>query len=164
MPYLTKKLRDIKDSEIKDRFFVALDQLFKGDAFLFESGAHERSIAHKLAEYLQWQFEGWHVDCEYNRHGLHPKRIPGIENCETDRSSNLVLPDIIVHHRNTDHNLLVIEIKPQESETIDKCDDAKLSAFTNQSGDYKYQLGLFIGFDKLNEPQIVWYKNGKVEN
>lgn len=160
----TKKLREISDDEIKSRFFVALDQLFKNDAFLFEGDVHEKSISHKLAEYLQQESPGWHVDCEYNRHGLHKKRIPGIENCEADRSSDLVLPDIIVHHRNTHDNLFVVEIKPRKNKTVDQCDNAKLSAFTNQDGDYKYQLGLFIGFDKLNEPQIVWYKNGKIEN
>lgn len=160
----TKKLKEIKDSEIKDQLLVALDQLFKNDAFLLEAETHERSISHKLAEYLQQQFKGWHVDCEYNRHGLHPKRIPGIENCEVDRASDLVLPDIIVHHRNTDDNLLVIEVKPRKNDAVDECDDAKLSAFTSQDGDYKYQLGLFIGFDKLNEPQIIWYKTGQQKN
>ena len=156
----TKKLRTISDEEIKPRFFVALDQLFKNDAFLLENKTHERSVAHKLAEYLQQQFSGWHVDCEYNRHGLDPKRIPGIENCEAERSSNLVLPDIIIHHRNTDDNLLVIEVKPRKSETVDECDNAKLVEFTKEDGKYRYQFGLFIGFDRLNEPQIVWYKNG----
>jgi len=159
-----KKLTKVLEEDIKPRLFVALDQLFKNDSFLLENGAHERSVAHKLAEYLQQKFPGWHVDCEYNRHGLHPKRIPGIETCEIDRSSDLVLPDIIIHHRNTDDNVLVIEVKPRKNKAVDECDNAKLSVFTNQDGDYKYQLGLFIGFDGLNEPQIVWYKNGKVEN
>lgn len=157
----TEKLAVISKEEMRLRFLVALDQLFKNDAFLLENGAHERSIAHKLAEYLQQQFPDWHVDCEYNRHGLYPKRIPGIENCEADRSSDLVLPDIIIHHRNTDDNLLVIEIKPRKTKIVDECDDAKLSAFTDQGGDYKYRLGLFIGFDGLNEPQLVWYEDGK---
>ncbi|TAN57451.1 hypothetical protein EPN15_04320 [Patescibacteria group bacterium] len=153
-----KKLREISDDEIKNSFLIALDQVFNNDAFLLESDANERSIAHKLAEYLQQQFNGWHIDCEYNRHGLSSKEIPGIESCDVEKSSNLVLPDIIIHHRNTDDNLIVIEIK--KNKMVDKCDNAKLSAFTKQDGGYKYQFGLFIGFDGLSEPQIVWYKNG----
>lgn len=164
MTWPTKKLREISDDEIKSRFFVTLDQLFKNDAFLFESGANERSIAHKLAEYLQHQFNGWHVDCEYNRHGLDPKRISGIESCEVEKSSNLVLPDIIIHHRDADDNLIVIEIKSNKSDNVDKCDDAKLKEFTKLNGDYKYQIGLFIGFNELCEPWIVWYKDGRQKN
>lgn len=164
MTWPIKKLREISDDEIKSHFFVVLDQLFKNDAFLFESRANERSIAHKLAEYLQHQFNGWHVDCEYNRHGLDSKRIPGIESCEVEKSSNLVLPDIIIHHRDTDDNLIVIEIKSCKNKEVNKCDNAKLTAFTRQDGDYKYQIGLFIGFNKLSDPQIVWYKDGKQKN
>lgn len=164
MKWPTIRLREISDDEIKSCFFIALDQLFKNDAFLFESRANERSIAHKLAEYLQQQFNGWHVDCEYNRHGLNPKRIPGIESCEVEKSSKLVLPDIIIHHRDTDDNLIVVEIKSRKNKEGDECDNAKLIAFTNQNGDYKYQIGLFIGFDELSEPQIVWYKNGQQIN
>ena len=37
--------------------------------------ANERSLTHKLAEYLQCEFPDWHVDCEYNRHGLDVKRL-----------------------------------------------------------------------------------------
>lgn len=161
MPWPTKKLGKITDDEVKSRFFIALDQLFKNDSFLIENGAHERSVAHKLAEYLQQQFPGWHVDCEYNRHGLDTKALP--RECGSEQR-NRVYPDIIIHHRNTDNNLLVVEIKPQSNDRIDGCDDAKLSAFTNKDGDYRYRLGLFIGFNELKEPQIVWYKNGQIEN
>jgi len=157
----TKKLGIVFDEEVKSRFFIALDQLFKNDAFLLESGVHERSVSHKLAEYLQQQFQGWHVDCEYNRHGLGVKMLP--RECEGEHRE-YVYPDVVVHHRNTDDNLLVIEIKPRKNKAVDECDNAKLTAFTNQGGDYKYRLGLFIGLDKLNEPQIIWYKNGEVEN
>lgn len=154
----TKKIRKIADDKIKDRFWTALNLLFKNDTFLLKEEAHERSITHKLAEYLQHQFLGWHVDCEYNRHGIDKKTLP--RECNDKHEEN-VYPDIIAHHRNTDHNLLVVEIKLNKSKTVDKCDNAKLIEFTKSNGDYKYQLGLFIGFDRLNEPQIVWYKNGQ---
>ena len=161
MSYPTEKLREVSDDEIKARFFASFDRLFKNDAFLLENGAHERSIAHKLAEYLQQKFSGWHVDCEYNLHGVNTKMLP--RECNNEHKE-YVYPDVIVHHRGYDSNLLVIEIKPRKSKKVDECDNAKLVAFTRQDGDYKYQLGLFIGFDRLNEPQVVWYKNGKIKN
>ena len=48
---------------------IALSELIERDSFLFEADANERSITHKLAEYLQAQFQDWNVDCEYNRNG-----------------------------------------------------------------------------------------------
>lgn len=154
----TKKLEKISDSEIKARFFVAFDQLFENDALLLKNGAHERSVAHKLAEYLQQQFSGWHVDCEYNRHGISTKKLP--RECD-DQHKEYVYPDIIAHHRGYNSNLLVVEIKPSKSDDVDKCDHVKLIEFTRTGGEYKYQLGLFIGFDGINKPKIVWYKSGQ---
>lgn len=49
----TIKLKKYSDEEIKEGTYVALDQLFKNDSFLLEINVHERSVAHKLAEYLQ---------------------------------------------------------------------------------------------------------------
>jgi hypothetical protein len=72
-----------------------------------------------------------------------------------------VYPDINIHRRNTDENLVIIEIKPRISHPVDECDNAKLIQFTKPDGGYHYRLGVFIGFDGLNEPQIVLYQKGK---
>lgn len=161
MTWPTKKLGEIGRMDIKGKVLIALDCLYKNDAFLLEVGAHERSISHKLAEYLQVEFPGWHVDCEYNRHGLGTKTLP--RECN-GRDEERVFPDIVIHHRNTNDNLLVIEIKPQRTEHPDVCDDAKLAAFTEQNGEYKYRFGLYIGFDTLSEPQMIWYRSGRASD
>ena len=49
--------------------FNSIRLLIKNDFYLLEIGTNERSVAHKLAEYLQQEFPNRHVDCEYNRHG-----------------------------------------------------------------------------------------------
>ena len=36
---------------------------------------NERSIAHKFATYLEDEFQGWDVDCEYNRNLEKQKRL-----------------------------------------------------------------------------------------
>ena len=155
----TKRLGEISTVQIKERIRIALGLLYKNDYFLFEESVHERSIAHKLAEYLQQQFPDWHVDCEYNRHGISVKKLP--RECVGKHKEN-VYPDINIHHRNTDDNLVIFEIKPNKSNSVVECDDVKLVEFTKSSGDYKYILGVFIGFDSLEEPQIEFYRNGKI--
>ena len=54
--------------------------------------------------------------------------------------------------------MLVIEIKMKKEEH--DCDDKKLELFTKRE-EYKYCFGLFIGFDKMNLPDLEWYENGK---
>ena len=74
-----------------------------------------------------------------------------------------VYPDINIHHRNTDHNLAVFEIKTDGSELVNECDNVKLIEFTKINGDYRYQLGVFICFNGLHEPQIALYRNGQMK-
>ena len=133
------------------------------NSFLLKHAAHERSITHKLAEYLQREFPGYNVDCEYNKHRLDVKLLP--RECEA-RAERFVHPDIVVHVRGTDdNNILVIEAKPRKRPMVPRCDEAKLVEFTKLDGEYHYQLGLFIGFDELREPQLVWYqKMGRVSH
>lgn len=158
MNWQTKKLGEIDIVEIKRNIRIALGLLYKNDAFLLEKSVHERSIAHKLAEYLQQQFLDWHVDCEYNKHGISTKMLP--RECEGEHKE-YVYPDINIHHRNTNDNLVIFEIKPSKSDSVNECDHVKLVEFTKNGGDYKYRLGVFIGFDGLNDPQIVFYQDGK---
>jgi len=139
---------------------LALRLLLKYDVFLLEHAAHERSITHKLAEYLQQELSSYHVDCEYSRHGIETKRLP--RHCN-DTDMDRVYPDIVVHLRGTDDdNLLVIEAKPAWNPDVGvpECDRIKLEEFTKPTGEYRYQFGLFIGFNRLAEPRLVWFKGG----
>jgi len=155
----TKILGEISKEQIKEKIRVALGLLFKSDCFLLDNSVHERSIAHKLAEYLQQQFPDWHVDCEYNKHKIFAKKL--LRECKGE-NKEWVYPDINIHHRNTDDNLVVFEIKPNKSNVVNKCDHVKLIEFTKNDGDYKYSFGVFVGFDSLNEPQIVFYRDGEI--
>jgi hypothetical protein len=149
---------DYPEEEIRKRTRIALGVLQKNDSFLLKSDVHERSIAHKLAEYLQEQFPDWNVDCEYNRKSVETKKLEGIRECEEDRKRDTVYPDIIVHERNTKHNLLVIELKKNDSKC--QCDIRKLELFTNVKGEFGYTLGLFIQFDD-SQSKLKWFKDGK---
>ena len=154
----------MKFEYIKSKVEKAIMLLLKNDLFLLEIKAHERSVAHKLAEYLQQEFPEYHVDCEYNRDKNISKRLKDIPECKNNQnnSSDLVYPDIIIHRRNTDNNLLVIEIKT--SNNSEKCDLKKLELFTDSSEKFKYQFGLFLKFDRKKSVGTKWYENGKILN
>jgi hypothetical protein len=147
-----KRLEDISDEEIKKKVYICIRQLLKNDLHLLEIRANERRIAHKLAEYLQQQFPDWHVDVEYNRHGIEIKEL----------DEKRVYPDIIVHLRNTPFNLLVIELKCSD-EKYDS-DIEKLKKFTDQNGEFKYKLSLFLKIINGGIKEVRWFKNGREEN
>lgn len=156
MPY------NYSSGEMKKGVEISLGVLFRNDSFLLQNNANERSVSHKLAEYLQTQFPDWNIDCEYNRKGLDPKTLDGIRECSDQRKTDRIFPDIIIHKRNTNDNLLVVEIKIKNE---DSCDIEKLKKFTSPTGEFRYKLGLFIKFDLTDKPSLRWFKDGKeIEN
>lgn len=46
---------------------IAISELCEKDRHLLSHDLNERTIAHKLALYLQEEFQEYNVDCEYNR-------------------------------------------------------------------------------------------------
>lgn len=139
--------------EICQKVDIAIKILLKKDRFLLENGVHERSISHKLAEYLQTQFPDWNVDCEYNRKGHETKKLR--RTCSTD---DKIYPDIIIHQRSTKENLLVIEIK--SSDLSEECDIEKLKLFTSNT-EFEYTYGIFIRFTGTKKPELHWYAKGQ---
>ncbi len=121
----------------------ALDELHCRDSLILEMDVNERSISHKLAIYLEKFFDGWSVDCEYNRNHDHPKRLEfhASNILSDDVFARTVFPDIIVHKRHTDENLLVIEMKKSTSPVSKDFDLEKLNAFKIQ---LNYQFAVFI--------------------
>jgi len=53
----------------------AISCLLEIDSYLLEIDVNERTITHRLAMYLQEEFEDWDVDCEYNRYIYQVKQI-----------------------------------------------------------------------------------------
>ena len=145
--------------EIKKKVNFAIGFLRKNDSFLLDNDIGERTISHKLAEYLQTEFPDWNVDCEYKLKALKNKTLQDIPECAEQNKMDKVDPAIIIHLRNTGENLLVIEVKKGRR---DECDFKKLEIYTNQTGEYKYGLGLFIQFQQLSHPILIWFKNGLI--
>ena len=122
----------------------ALECLLREDAHLLKADVNERSISHRFGMYLQSQFPKHHVDCEYNRDGIEPKRIGPIDLHPDvdDTEGKTVFPDIIVHVRGTDKkNYLVIEFKKSTSKVNRGIDRRKLTGYKR---DLKYEFALFV--------------------
>jgi hypothetical protein len=122
------------EEQVLEKIKIAIDRLLHLDAYLFETDVNERSISHKFATYLQNEFKGWDVDCEYNRDHHDPKilNLPNISSLEVrldDVQAKTVYPDIIVHHRGTKENLLVIEIKKTSNPLPNDFDIQKLKEY-----------------------------------
>ena len=125
-----------------ERGLHAAYTLLKRDRVLLELDANERSLTHKLAEYLQGEFPDWDVDCEYNRDGDTPKRLLVQTISTDDTDAHTVFPDIIIHHRNTNDNLVVIEAK-KSSTSAGSDDEEKLKAYVAK---YGYQFAFAVVF------------------
>lgn len=98
---------------------------------------------------MEPSFKGWNVDCEYNRHGnedLNPKHLEGIEGCLERKTTDWIIPDIIIHQRGSKdrNNLVVFEIKCNDK--LDNCDIQKLIGLTELLGNFKYSFGIGLEF------------------
>lgn len=144
-------------SEIYFKLNNALSELFKNDRILIKNNINERTISHRLAIYLQKEFQDYDVDCEYNRHCSEIKTIEIPRDKDgneiiiswDDSEQKTIFPDIIVHKRNNDmNNLVVIEIKKSTNFVDKSYDENKLKSFTrNNSYNYKYGIFIFIDID-----------------
>lgn len=133
----------MKSEQIQTAIKGALEALMRHDRYLLEIDANERTISHRLALYLESYFEGWDVDCEYNRNHDDTKRLEleARQVSDEDLEAVTVYPDIIVHKRSTDENLLVIEIKKSSSREDVNYDYKKLRGFKTELG---YIRAVFI--------------------
>lgn len=140
---MSVQLYGISEAQVTLAINTALDELLNRDSYLLKNNVNERSVSHRLAMYLQSQFPDWHVDCEYNRNHDDVKRLELDVRVTTDLDLDAVtvFPDIIVHRRATDENLLVIEIKKSTSRESSDYDLKKLNAFKKELG---YQFAIFV--------------------
>ncbi|MBW8367173.1 MAG: hypothetical protein K0M70_04860 [Arenimonas sp.] len=142
MPWQNDLRRTSRDAEVAERVIVAVEQLLELDVYLFVNRVGERAISHRLAIYVEAQFPGWDVDCEYDRDGVARKTIPDGTGNDDDEGS-AVLPDIIVHHRGPGGNHVVFELKKSSNRLPDIRDLNKLRAYGHHLG---YEHGVFIRF------------------
>lgn len=130
------------------RLHRALERLYDHDLQLIHLEVHERTTAARLAIYLQEEFPLWNVDCEYNRDGVNAKRI----------QEERIFPDVIVHRRDTQENLLAIEMKGHWSNRDRDDDYHKLTYLTGP--EYGYSVGAHIELEE-DAYRVVWFEDGE---
>lgn len=147
-----KVLTECHEPLVGAAVLAALTQLFERDGPLLAINASEQAIAAKLAQYLQPHFPKHDVDVEYNRMGEAPKKVALSEKPEE------VYPDIIVHVRMTDTNVLAIELKKDSNSERKDRDILKLKAYRRELG-YAHalfvRLGVGTGLGTVSECEWV---------
>src|SRR5690349_24603826 len=95
-----------------NKVVAALQEFFARENYLMERDLGERTLTHRLAVYIEKQFSGWEVDCDYDRLGDRTMRLPHGSIVSTDdHYGKSVYPDIVVHQRDIPNNLLAIEVR-----------------------------------------------------
>jgi hypothetical protein len=127
-------------ADIKERVVRAMNSLLERDAYLLQHAVSEQSITHRLALYLEGEFPGSNVDCEYDKnidHATGRKNIPGVGDAR---------PDIIVHRRGANYptNLLAIEAKKHDSPEPTDRDWWKLRGLLDPAGEYRFKVVAFL--------------------
>lgn len=128
-------LQNCDDPAVGAAVLDSLNRLFSIDKQLLSVNASEQAIAAKIAQYLQPHFPANHIDVEYNRMGNAPKKVAWSEKPDE------VFPDIIVHLRETETNVLAIELKKDSNPEKKGKDILKLRAYRREFG---YIHGLFL--------------------
>lgn len=147
------------DDNIEAKIHRAISELLNHDSHLLQFDVNERTLSHQLAIHIKKEFPDWDVDCEYNRNhdDIKRLRLPKEKVDSDDTFAQTVFPDIIIHHRGTDENFIVIEIKKSSNPQSPDRDIQKLNAFKSQLG---YQYAIFIKFnvgeDKIGAEPISW--------
>lgn len=173
---------EIQKIEIyKNKVIESVNQFLERDVGLLDLEAHEQAISHRIAVYLEYYIDEFHVDCEYNKNMENPKKIvftefpSSLENncCEggDDKSQCQLLKEYFEsHHDHTDEitekikklrpDIIVHRRRSNDKNEIiieikktKDCnfDKEKLKLMTAQGGSYKYKLGVFIRFEKGTE-------------
>jgi hypothetical protein len=166
-----------------------LDRLFELESGL-PPDVSERTVAGRLGRQLESELGarpiaggGWNVDCEYNRLGLDPKRVPHLGEMFADLASRLswpsddfaasttglVVPDIVIHRRQSGigaGNLIVCELKRLDaSKQAIAADLVKLAGYRRYIG-YEHAFLILLGDTRdacvvhrasTSLDEIAWY-------
>jgi hypothetical protein len=157
-------VRQLTLQEINQRVDDALGELWAREAPLLAERVNERSITHHLAFYLQRYFTCWNVDVEYNRNMGDIKRLclQPPHTTADDTNAVTVYPDIIIHRRGTEENLMVVEVK--KAGCGDHAfDHRKLEAFTRPAPNglgYRWGVHVVLPTDLSERPSKTWFENG----
>ena len=144
-------MHDNEERRVREVMNAVLARLIAQDADLLVLDVHERTITAKLAGYMQELLPEWTVDPEYNRIQDRVKEVRFAEKWI------IVVPDIIIHRRNSSENLLVLEAKKIGDGKAEAYDRRKILALKEQQHyHYAVFLSLRTGRENPGIESIDW--------
>ncbi|WP_324270722.1 hypothetical protein VKN79_02770 [Fusobacterium polymorphum] len=147
--------------ELMDIFEKAKEKFLKEEKEIIEINVNERTLSARLMFHLQTlllneiyqeNYKEYSVDCEYNRRKEIVKILPK-EYRELEKKDKQIYPDIIFHQRNSEKNLMIIEMKKtyssDEGEKNENRDRLKFLTSLRKENKYKYLLGIYFEVNKF---------------
>jgi hypothetical protein len=128
-----------------EKVIKAIEEFYAREAWLFDKDLGERALTHRLAVQLEKQFEGWDVDCDYNRLGERLLKLPHGSIVSTDDElGKSIFPDIVVHRRAVPDNLLAVEVRKASNHQPVEHDHHKLRGLTDPHLWFAYRVGVLL--------------------
>ncbi len=147
-----------------DRVISALHEFYAKERFLFEKDLGERTLTHRFAVYLERQFSGWAVDCDYDRLGERTLKLPHGSIVSTDdHLGKSIYPDVVVHQREIPNNLLALEIRKASNHQSLEHDQHKLRALTDPHVWFAYWIGVLLILARTGVTSSEVYVAGAVD-
>ena len=147
--------------ELMDIFEKAKNKFLKEEKEIIKIDVNERTLSARLMFYLQnlllneiyqENYKEYFVDCEYNRRKEIVKILPK-EYRELEKKDKQIYPDIILHQRNSEKNLMIIEMKKtyssDEGGKNENRDRLKFLTSLRKENKYKYLLGVYFEVNKF---------------
>jgi hypothetical protein len=142
----------------------AVREFYAREQYLFERDLGERTLTHRLAVHLENHFQGWQVDCDYDRLGERTLRLPKGSIVSTDdHNGKSIYPDITVHQRDIPNNLLVIEVRKETNHQPIGHDQHKLRGLTDPHIWFAYRVGVLLTLGKTSVTASEVYVGGVVD-
>jgi len=147
-----------------DKVISAIREFYQHEAYLLEKDLGERTLTHRMAVHLERQFDGWEVDCDYNRLGERLLKLPHGSIVSTDDElGKSIFPDIVVHHRAVPENLLAVEVRKAINHQPVEHDHHKLRGLTDPHLWFAYRLGVFLILGKKQVTASDVYLGGVID-
>lgn len=147
-----------------EQILKAIAAFYAREGVLFDKDLGERTLTHRMAVQLERQFDGWEVDCEYNRLGERLLKLPhGTIVSTDDELGKSIFPDIVVHRRAVPENLLAVEVRKATNHQPIEHDHHKLRALSDPHLWFAYRLGVLLVLCKQGVKPPDVYLGGKID-
>jgi len=165
--------------EILYRIQIAVKILLKNEFYNLANNTSERNLSAKLSCYLAGLFPEYDVDAEYDKNlyvqkqlEIHKAEMQQYRDPDKIHDDDLysIIPDVIIHTRSTNNNLVVIEVKKNGNSAKSKeFDELKLKLLTSNEGinHYHYKLGIALILGTGTDTgccEIKCFRNGEEDD